>query len=333
MKRKLLSVLILAALAGIPLSAQEHWVATWATSPPLARVQPPPASPTNPNPTPQQTINTRGFTGQTVRMMVRASIGGHRLRVKFANAFGAPPVEIGAAHIAIRAKDSEIVAGSDRAAALQRQARVASLGPGVVLLSDPVDLDLRAPRRPGRQPLLPRSKPARPHPWNGPAHHLHFRKVTSPAQPAIANPLHPLRLHTIGSPAIDVAAPAEAAAHRGLWRFHHRWRRTPPPIRDHSWPALLAARLATNRRPADIGVANMGIGGNRVLHDSTGASALAVSTAMSWPVRREVADAARRHQRHRPWRTVDPPETPSLPTTSSAATSRSSTRRTITASR
>ena len=44
---------------------------------------------------------------------------------------------------------------------------------------------------------------------------------------------------------------------------------------NHSWPALLAARLAANKETAKIGVANMGIGGNRVLRDGTGASALA----------------------------------------------------------
>ena len=44
---------------------------------------------------------------------------------------------------------------------------------------------------------------------------------------------------------------------------------------NHSWPALLAARLAANKDTAKIGVANMGIGGNRVLRDGSGASALA----------------------------------------------------------
>jgi lysophospholipase L1-like esterase len=44
---------------------------------------------------------------------------------------------------------------------------------------------------------------------------------------------------------------------------------------NHSWPALLAARLAAKKETANIGVANMGIGGNRVLRDQTGASALA----------------------------------------------------------
>ena len=44
---------------------------------------------------------------------------------------------------------------------------------------------------------------------------------------------------------------------------------------NHSWPALLAARLAANKATARIGVANLGIGGNRVLRDGSGASALA----------------------------------------------------------
>jgi lysophospholipase L1-like esterase len=44
---------------------------------------------------------------------------------------------------------------------------------------------------------------------------------------------------------------------------------------NHSWPALLAARLAAKKETANIGVANMGIGGNRVLRDGSGASALA----------------------------------------------------------
>ena len=44
---------------------------------------------------------------------------------------------------------------------------------------------------------------------------------------------------------------------------------------NHSWPALLAARLAAKKDTTMIGVANMGIGGNRVLRDGSGASALA----------------------------------------------------------
>src|SRR5580704_3731139 len=52
-------------------------------------------------PAPTNTLNN-----QTARMIVRTSIGGNRIRVQFSNAFGAAPLDMGAAHIAIRSKDS-----------------------------------------------------------------------------------------------------------------------------------------------------------------------------------------------------------------------------------
>ena len=68
-------------------------------------------------------------------------------------------------------------------------------------------------------------------------------------------------------------------------------------------PTLLAARLAANNKTADIGVSNEGIGGNRVLRDGTGASAVArFDRDVLSASRREVADAAGRHQRHWPRR-------------------------------
>jgi lysophospholipase L1-like esterase len=47
------------------------------------------------------------------------------------------------------------------------------------------------------------------------------------------------------------------------------------PNSDRSWPALLAARLAKDKKTSMIGVANMGISGNRVLYDGAGVSMLA----------------------------------------------------------
>lgn len=270
MKRKLLSVLILAALAGIPLSAQEHWVATWATSPPLARVQPPPASPTNPNPTPQQILNTRGFTGQTVRMIVRASIGGHRLRVKFANAFGAPPVEIGTAHVAIRDKDSQIVAGTDRPLLFNGKPEF-SLGPGVALVSDPVDLTF-APLATLAVSVYFPVETGPPNAHGTGLHTTYISNGDSTAQPAIANPLLTTASYYWLS-SIDVAAPAKAATIVAFGDSITDGAQSTVNT-DHSWPALLAARLAKNRKTADIGVSNQGIGGNRVLRDITGVSAL-----------------------------------------------------------
>jgi lysophospholipase L1-like esterase len=73
---------------------------------------------------------------------------------------------------------------------------------------------------------------------------------------------------------IDVLAPAGAAAIVAFGDSITDGARSDTET-NHSWPALLGARLAANRATAQIGVANMGIGGNRVLRDITGASALA----------------------------------------------------------
>ena len=121
----------------------EHWVATWATAQNLVANPAPSAAnatqtpPANPNPA--QTIGRRGFDHQTVRMMVRTSIPGRRTRLAISNAFNGQPVEIGAAHIALRIKDSEIDPKSDHALTFNGKPGCTIRG-GVVMLSDPVDL-------------------------------------------------------------------------------------------------------------------------------------------------------------------------------------------------
>ena len=272
MIRKLLSILILATLTGIPLTAQpanrEHWVATWATSPPLARVQPPPAAPANPNP--QQSINARGFADQTVRMIVRTSIGGHRLRVKFANAFGAPPVEIGAAHIALRDKDSQIVAASDRPLLFNGKPGCI-LVPGVALVSDPVDLTFEPLAYLTVSLYFPVETGA-PNAHATGLHTTYISKGDATAQPAIADPLSTTAAYYWLS-SIDVLAPAKSAAIVAFGDSITDGAQSTINT-DHSWPALLAARLAKNPKTAAIGVSNQGIGGNRVLRDISGVSAL-----------------------------------------------------------
>jgi lysophospholipase L1-like esterase len=47
------------------------------------------------------------------------------------------------------------------------------------------------------------------------------------------------------------------------------------PDTNRSWPSVLSARLGSNKATANLAVGNMGMGGNRVLRDGTGASMLA----------------------------------------------------------
>ncbi len=64
----------------------QHWVGTWSTAPQ----------------TPSATT-TVTFSNQTLRQIVRTSIGGHKVRVRLTNALGNDALLIGAAHIALRA--------------------------------------------------------------------------------------------------------------------------------------------------------------------------------------------------------------------------------------
>src|SRR6185436_14573172 len=74
----------------------ERWLATWG-----AALQQPAAN--------------GAFSNQTVRMLVRASVGGRRVRVQLSNSFASAPVVLGPVHIALHGQGSAIVNGSDRA--------------------------------------------------------------------------------------------------------------------------------------------------------------------------------------------------------------------------
>src|SRR6185295_12283165 len=71
------------APAAAQFAADSSWAATWQASPEPARA-------------PAVTLQQ-----QTVRQVVRVSLGGGRFRVRLSNDFGDKPVNIGAAHIAL----------------------------------------------------------------------------------------------------------------------------------------------------------------------------------------------------------------------------------------
>jgi lysophospholipase L1-like esterase len=242
---------------------REHWVATWTTAEQLAR---PPAAP----PAAAQLPGARGFNHQTVRMIARTSIGGRRLRVVLSNAFGSQPLEVGAAHIAIRAKDSEIVAGSDRALSFNGKPGC-TVGPGMVILSDPVDLNI-APVGDLAVSLYFPGETGPPTSHSTGLHTTYVKDGDVTGQAAMADAVTTQSYYWLEG--IDVMAPAAAALIVAFGDSITDGARSTPET-NHSWPALLAARLAAQKATANIAVGNMGIGGNRVLRDVTGASALA----------------------------------------------------------
>lgn len=264
----------LLAAAALLLPAQDHWVATWTTAQLLAHLPAPGGGRGRggaaQNPDTAQ-INARGFSRQTVRMVAHASIAGRRLRVKLANAFGGAPVQVGAAHIALREKDSAIVAGTDRALAFNGRQGV-TIPPGAVILSDPVDLNVPALTDVAVSLYFPgETGPPTSHQIG--LHNTFISKEgDATGQGSIPDAIVTQSYYFLAG--IDVLAPPDAFL---LVTFGDSITDGNFSTNDanRNWPAVLAARMAANRRTAHIGVGNMGFSGNRVLRDGTGVNALA----------------------------------------------------------
>jgi lysophospholipase L1-like esterase len=112
-----------------PLSPSEHWVGTWATAP-VPRPQAPSGAATQAQP-PLSIANT------TLREIVHVSLGGTQTRLVLTNAFGAAPLSIGAATVALRDKDSAIATGSSHPLLFGGQTSV-TIPAGGLMISDPV---------------------------------------------------------------------------------------------------------------------------------------------------------------------------------------------------
>lgn len=261
-------------------TANQHWVATWAASPqPRAAGGPPRAAqpaangaPAAANPAPARVNAAQAgtFNNQTVRMIVHTSIGGSRVRIELSNAYGTAALAIGSAHVALRAKESAIVAGSDHALTFGGKPSI-SIPPGALALSDPVDLAV---------PKL-----------GDLAVSVFFPSDTGPTT------MHSTGLHTtyiVPGDATSQAALPDATK-RNQWFFLSNVDVVAPESTglivafgdsitdgatstvdaDASWPSKLAARLQAYSPTAYQAVVNQGISGNRVLREGTATNALA----------------------------------------------------------
>jgi lysophospholipase L1-like esterase len=111
----------------------ETWVGAWTTAL-VGRPLVVPAAAGAPPAAPMPAVRN-----QTLRQIVRASLGGRRVRVVLSNAFGTAPLGIGAAHVALREKESTISQQSGRRLTFSERASF-TIPAGAVVVSDPVDL-------------------------------------------------------------------------------------------------------------------------------------------------------------------------------------------------
>ncbi len=253
-----LTLLNLTAMADGP-KADAHWVSAWSTS--VHTPLPFPGLPPSPV-----------FDNQTIRMVVRTTIGGERLRIRLSNAFGTTPLSIGAAHIALVAQGPKIVPKSDRALTFGGRTAV-TIPPGAPMLSDPVELKIPPFAEVAVSLYLPDKTPTSTvHFW---AQHETYISGTGDfsSKPDIADATTKLSWYWLAD--LEVWVPNKIAAIVTLG----------DSITDGvgakqgdytDWPDALANRLATSEKGSPkLAVVNEGIGGNRVLHDGAGVSALA----------------------------------------------------------
>jgi lysophospholipase L1-like esterase len=268
------SLCLLAAQEKAALNSNEHWVATWATAQAIAPVAPlgaPPPRPqaAPPRPSPLGQI-PETFKNQTVRMVVRTSIGGRRVRVQLSNALGNPALTIGAAHIALHQKDAAIVPASDRVLKFAGRASF-NVPPGALVVSDPVDLEVPKFTDLAISLYLPEhTGPPTVHPLG-----LHTTYIASGDGTADAT-LNPSTTTTayFWLSGVDVLAPSSASAIVAFGDSITDGFAT-TANKDQAWPTLLASRLGSSKSTGMLGVLNLGISGNRVLRDVAGTSALA----------------------------------------------------------
>jgi lysophospholipase L1-like esterase len=239
-------------------TAPEHWVSAWSAS--AHATLPFPGLP----PTP-------AFENQTIRMVVRTTIGGERLRILFSNAYGADAVAIGAAHIAVTRQGVSIVPESDRVLTFGGRTSV-SIPPGAPMMSDPVNLKVPAFTELTVSVYLPdKTSGSTVHFWAQHDTYVSgegdFTKSADFAEPTITKSWYWLTN-------VEVWSPPQTAAIVTLG----------DSITDGvgakqgdyaDWPDMLAKRLGAEQKVPQLAVDNEGIGGNRVLNDGAGVSALA----------------------------------------------------------
>jgi lysophospholipase L1-like esterase len=233
-----------------------NWVGTWGASPMGERVNPGQSSPAN----------------STYRNVVRVSAGGSQVRVELTNEFGARPLTIGAAHIAVSAGIGAIEPGSDHALTFNGQATV-TIPPGAPVYSDPVPLEIAPLSSLAVSVYLPAQS------IDDTTCHADARSTTmiavgdeTAAQTLTdAQPVYSWCFVK----AIDVGTHASNAA--AIVCFGDSITDGALSTRDTNrrWPDVLARRLQADPKTAHLSVLNEGIGGNRLLHDGAGANAMA----------------------------------------------------------
>ena len=240
---------VLAALAVVPANAQQ-WVPTWTTAP---------------------QAGDKDFKHQTVRMVIRTTVGGDTLRVRISNAYGANSLAIGSAHVALRQEGSKIVAGTDRVLQFSGQVSV-TIPAGSYAMSDPVSLTVAqlsdlavsvyvpgaAAKATTHGTGLKTTYISEPGDFTGSA--------DLPTESTVQSYFWLTDVYVLTEHPTPVIVAFGDSITDGGWST---------PDMNRNWPSVLGKLMLSESGSPRAAVLNEGIGGNRVLHEIVSTNAMA----------------------------------------------------------
>ncbi len=253
----LLIVLLLSACSGSKTvsTGNKGWVGTWSTAPQLVE-------PHNMPPEP-------GLTENTLRQIVRVSIGGGVVRLRFSNAFSKSPVELKSVAIAQSLEGGSVDVSTQKALKFNNNPGII-MAPGGEAFSDPVKFNLK----PGSRLAVT----------------IHFGK-TSPdvtGHPGSRTTSFILSGNNISSSGFAGAVKTDHwYVIQGIDVQGNKNSKTIAVLgnsitdgrgsgtnKQNRWTDILSARLLENPDTKNTGVLNLGIGGNCVVRGGLGPTAL-----------------------------------------------------------
>ena len=230
-----------AAAQTTPPSGTPHWVGSWGADPALP--------------------NGPEVTNQTIRQVVRLSMGGNALRLRISNELGSAPLVIGAAHVAMPGHESgSIDPATDHLVTFGGRPSV-TIPPGAPAVSDPVPLDVKALDSVAISLFVPRDTgPTATHPL-GRATAFLADGGDMTTSPSLSKPTTSTARFFLSG--VDVEVTSGSAVVTLGDSITDGYGSTLDANRR--WPDILAERLSQAGTP--LAVVDAGISGNRILHD------------------------------------------------------------------
>lgn len=232
-------------------AAADKWVGTWSTAPQLVE-------PGNMPPTP-------GLTDNSLRQVVRVSIGGDTLRARFSNGFSTSPVTMKSVQIAVSTGGSTINVSTNKELKFNGNSEVI-MNAGITVTSDPIAFKL-TPRTDVAITIYfgQTSATVTGHPGARTTSYIVAGNTTTTTDFTGAVTTD----HWYNINAIDVLAPSSAACAAILGNSITDGRGSTTNSQNR-WPDVFAESLLKDSSTQHVGVLNLGIGGNCVLSGGLG---------------------------------------------------------------